>query len=329
MRFLPVSAYIEALHVAIPRAKQRIVINAADIRWGEQLSTFLPLFSEAAKRGVEVRIIADIYSKYMALAPHPNRSDPAVSWKQNLAIAAQLQTAGARFSYIGKLGLNPFAHRTHTKITIIDNQLYTFGGVNFCESSLKNKDYMLSMHDPILADRLYRLIGEIEKAGPRPLPDFEEQLGGQAMVLFDGGTPKTSAIYDTACRLAASAKKLYLVSQMCPSGKLARLINNTDNYCYFIHTSQADPPANIGMWLDQKRYHIKNQYTGSAYIHAKFLLTEDKNGDKHLLSGSNNFSYRGVKFGTKEIAVHSTDPVLWQAFYDFMQQQIVGQPAQR
>ncbi len=323
MRFYLTDAYIQALLSGIPKARKRVIIHATDIRWGEHLNVFLPLLADAAKRGLEVRIIGDMYSKYLSLAPHLNRSS-SISWKATSAINDTLRQNGVQVSYIGKLHLNPFKRRTHSKITLLDDRIFTFGGINFSEGALQNKDYMLEMHDPILADRLYRLVRTIESNDPVPLPDLEEQLGGEATLLFDGGTPKQSIIYDTACRLAATAKKIYVVSQMCPSGQLAKNINKTDNECYFIRFNQTDPPDNLGLIFDQKRYHIKNRYTGNAYIHAKFLLTEDHNGTKHLLSGSNNLSYRGVAFGTREIALHSTNIELWNSFYQFIQQEIRG-----
>lgn len=319
MRFLRADEYLKVLLATIPQASMRVVIHAMDIGWGKAPEQLLPLLCAAAQRGVEVRLVGDIYTRFNARSHR--RRPPGASWVRILEIQKQLQTAGAEVTYIGKLGLNPFAGRTHSKITLVDNTVYTFGGVNFTDDSFQNADYMLSMTDPILADRLYRLVRHIEK-DQLTLPDLEEDLGGQATLLFDGGTPKQSIIYETACALVKRAKKVYYVSQMCPSGTLAKNLVATDNECYFIKARQADIPANLALMFDQRRYGITNRYQGSRYIHAKFILTEDKNGSKHIVSGSNNFSWRGVAYGTKEIAVHSTDPQLWDSFYNFLQTEI-------
>jgi hypothetical protein len=45
-------------------------------------------------------------------------------------------------------------------------------------------------------------------------------------------------------------------------------------------------------------------------------LFELKDGSKAVLSGSHNFSWRGVAFGTKEIALYSTDPNVWRRLQD-------------
>jgi len=323
MRFLRAADYAAALAASIPNARKRVVINAGGFLWGDKLSIFIPLLKNAAARGVEVRVVADVYSKFVARMPHPNRAqNTTYSWTRITAINDELKQAGAHISYVGRLGINPFSRRMHSKITIVDDRVFTFGGVNFADDMHSNHDYMLDMRDPILADRLHRLIRDIEKNRPGPMPDLDEQLGGTATLLFDGGTPGKSVIYDTACSAVSTAKKVYFVSQMCPSGRLANLLNATDNECYFIRPKQADPPANFALALDQWRFRVKNRYTAPRYIHAKFILTEDKNGSKHIISGSNNFSWRGVAYGTKEIAVHSTEPALWQQFYDFLQQDI-------
>jgi cardiolipin synthase len=321
MRFVGAKDYYKALLTGIPKAQKRVIIHAMDVRWGPQVEVFIPLLLDAVKRGLEVRVVGDVYSKFQANLPQLRRAD-SNNWRYMTRINNRLRNGGVQIAFTGKIGLNPFSGRTHSKVTIIDDHIFTFGGVNFSDSSFTNADYMLSMRDPILADRLHRLLRTIEKDEPGPLPDLEEQLGGLATLLFDGGRPKVSVIYETACRLAASARKVYYVSQMCPSGRLAKFINAADNECYFIRPHQADPPANLALIIDRARFKVKNRYTGTSYIHAKFILTEDKNGSKHIISGSNNFSWRGIAYGTKEIAIHSTDPALWQQFYDFLQTEI-------
>jgi hypothetical protein len=262
-----------------------------------------------------------MYSKFQAHIPHLKRGK-STSWKALSLMNDDLRSGGVGVTYVGSVGLNPFARRMHCKVTLVDDEIFTFGGVNFSDDMFINSDYMLQMHDTILADRLYRLVRKIE-ADEGPLPDLEELQGEEATLLFDGGTPKQSIIYDTACNVVKDASKVYYVSQMCPSGRLAPLLKKTDSTCYFIAPGQTDFPANMALISDQLRYRLKNSYTGTKYIHAKFILTIGKNGTKHIISGSNNFNWRGVKYGTKEIAVHATDPQLWEHFYQYMQQHIV------
>lgn len=319
----PAAAYYDALITGIPKAQKRVIIHAMTIWWGPRTEQLVPLLIDAARRGVEVRLVGDRYSKFQATVPRLART-PAPTWRHTHAVNQHLRQNNVHVTYIGKVGLNPYRNRCHSKITLIDDHIYTFGGVNFTDDSFENHDNMLAVQDTLLADDLYQLVRSIEQDPVTPLPDLRKPLDEINTLLFDGGTPGVSAIYETACEVVAQAKKVYFVSQMSPSGKLAELITAIDNECYMIKPSQAEMPANLDLMWDMHRYKIKNYYTGTRFIHAKLILTEGRDGSKHVISGSNNFSWRGVKYGTKEIALHSTDPHLWQDFYDFLHKEIAA-----
>lgn len=320
--FMTASAYYDALVAAVPKARKRIAINAMALQWGPRCEVLLPSLLSAAKKGVDIHIIGDLYTKFYAQIPKLVRAQ-GPSWQHIQDIAEQLRQAGIQVTYISKLSYNPYRNRCHTKITVIDNQVFSFGGVNFVDSAFDNHDYMLNIHDAAVADKLYKLVLKLEQDRKEPLEDRQEALDNTSTMLFDGGTPNKSIIYSTACDIVNTAKKVYYVSQCCPSGKLAELLVAKDYECYFIRPSQAEPPSHLDLIWDKFKYGITNRYKGPKYIHAKFILTEDDNGTKHVLSGSNNFSWRGVAYGTKEIALHSTDEKLWQQFYDFMEQEII------
>lgn len=322
LRLITAVNYFDALLKDIPTAKKRIVINAMGILWGPQTEKLLPLLQNALERDVEVRIVGDIFSKLEANLPRLHRGDGTPKWSHTLAVNTELRDRGAHITYVGRIGLNPFKGRCHSKITIIDDTVYTFGGINFTSGSFANHDYMLTATNPQLAERLYLLVRDIEK--DQRLMDINEPLEKAITLLFDGGTPDSSAIYDEACNLVAEAKKVYYVSQMCPSGRLAKLITATENYCYFNRSSQAEPPLNMALPVDRLLHRISNRYKGKTYIHAKFILCEGKDGSRRLLSGSNNFSWRGIAYGTKEIAISSSDSMLWDSFYSYMQEEVIA-----
>jgi cardiolipin synthase A/B len=322
LQFITANDYFESLQRTIPLAKKRIVIHAMVVLWQPHTEILIPLLQDALDRGVEVRIVGDYYSKFHANMPKFVRGDHGPRWGHTIAINSELQSRGAHTAYVGKIGLNPYKQRCHSKITLVDDRVYTFGGVNFYSGAFTFHDYMLTAESTALADRLYDLVRDIEKY-PR-MADVIEPVDQENTLLFDGGSPGSSAIYETACKVVSEAKKVYYVSQMCPSGQLAKLINATENTCYFVRPTQAEPPSSLALLFDRARYGITNHYKGKRYIHAKFILTEGKDGSKHIVSGSNNFSWRGIAYGTKEIAVHSTDKELWQTFYDYMQHEIIG-----
>lgn len=317
IKFITADKYFDELVANIPRAKKRIVIHAMGLMWGSKNEPIVQLLIKAAGRGVEVSLIGDIFSKFQIYKSRFSSPVTDYSWAKNKKINRQLAQNNINVTFLGKLKANPYKGRCHSKITIIDDTTYTFGGVNFTNSSFDNHDYMLKIENPAFANRMYALVQQIKK--DKVMKDLREPIAPDTAMLFDGGTPQKSIIYDTACKAVAEAQKVYYLSQMCPSGRLAKLLNATESYCYFNRFSQTRFPDNLGMTVDQHRFKITNLYKGDRYIHAKFILTEDKDGSKHIISGSNNFSWRGVAYGTKEIAIHSTDPILWNAFYRFLQ----------
>jgi cardiolipin synthase A/B len=323
-KLLPAPEYYGRLQKVIALAKRRVVIEAMVVLMDGRTEVFVPLLLDMLRRGVKVRIVGDIYSHFESQTASIANRGPHFSWKKTMLATEQLREAGAEVVYFGKLGINPFSGRCHTKITVIDDTVFTFGGVNFSDSHFDYRDLMLECQNTALADRLDNLVRDIQKAGKQP--NLTEKLDTYSTLLFDGGTPGHSVIYKKACEIIADARKVYYVSKMCPSGVLARLLSKTEAHCYFNRPELEGLPANLAIIWDQRRFGIKNLYTGSQHVHAKIILTEGHDGSRHIISGSNNFSWRGIAFGTKEIAVHSTNPVLWQAFYDFIQQQIVAKP---
>ncbi|HEX8762175.1 MAG TPA: phospholipase D-like domain-containing protein [Candidatus Saccharimonadales bacterium] len=323
MRLLTADEYYKTLVRVIPNAKKRVIIEAMIVLWDGRTLDVAPLLEAALHRGVKVGIVGDVYSRFESKTAGIAQRGPHFDWPKTTKTNERLSAAGADVYYFGHLGLNPFGGRSHTKITIVDDIVYTFGGVNFTDSHLKHHDLMLERQDAALADQLEHLVQEIKK--DQVLPDITQKLDDSTTLLFDGGTPGGSAIYQAACDIVATAKKVHLVSKMCPSGRLARLLNRTDSQLFFNRPELEGLPANLAIIWDQRRFGIKNQYKGSQHIHAKFILAEEADGTRHVISGSNNFSWRGIAYGTKEIAMHSTSSDLYDQFYAFMRQRIAAQ----
>lgn len=324
LQLLPVDTYYQTLLLELPRARKRIVIHAMDIRWGAHLQPFISILAEAAERGVEIRLVGDLYSKHAVTSILGIGTANDLSWGAIGDINDRLRSSGVQVTYIGEVNLNPYKGRTHSKITLIDDFVLSFGGVNFSDVSFTYQDFMLGIHNTALADRLYRLVLDIEKSTGQLMPDLQQPLSQTDTMLFDGGTPGKSMIYETACDLVDRAAKVYYVSQMCPTGRLAKLIKTKAYECHFTQTSKMMGPALVGAFVDKLSSGIVNSYQGQKFIHAKYILTENADGSKHVLTGSHNFSWRGVAYGTREIALHSTNPGLWDACYTFLQYHIRG-----
>jgi len=321
MQVIEAEAYFKTLLREVPKANKRIVIAAMILVWGERTAPIFIMLQDALKRGVNVTILLDIYTGTPAaydLQPRATRSERV---KQTFQALEDLSKLGAHVYRYGKIGLVPFKGRCHVKATIIDDTSYTFGGVNFEDGSFSVTDYMLRTTDAKTANQLARLIQRIG-ATPPPLDDMAITLDDHNQLLFDGGKPGHSLIYERACELAAQSKRVHYVSQMVPSGQLARLLHECDANIYTNRPEQMDPFSSLGQAFDQQKYRIDNKYQGGKYIHAKYMLFELHGGTTAVLSGSHNFSYRGVSFGTQEIALHSTDPGLYKQLHSYLKTHI-------
>ncbi len=321
MQLTPGLNYYQELIEYLPRARTRIVLATMVLHSDDKMDRLFDLLTGALGRGVTVHVLFDAYSRLpfayneLTLSLSHRRRVQRLMVKMN-----QLRAAGATVSMIGKIGLNPFKGRSHAKLAVIDDVVWAFGGINLDEGSFENVDYMIKTQDASLADTLAELTRELG-AGELRL-DLDYRLSEHNTLLWDAGRPGDSMIYDRACELADQARNIIYVSQMCPSGRLARLMGRTSYAAYYNRVNQMSVPANFAQAADQYLSGIRNLYQRPEFIHAKFILFELHDGTKALISGSHNFSYRGVDYGTGEIALASTDVSLWDALDDFRRQQV-------
>ncbi|HXH27362.1 MAG TPA: phospholipase D-like domain-containing protein [Candidatus Acidoferrum sp.] len=312
MRLVSAKDYPAELLALISQAKQRIIIAAMLVCADDRTAPILDALEAALARGVRVYILGDVYFRVFR--------EGNKRWQQRLTVAETerrlglLRQKGAQVVLYGRLGLNPFKGRSHLKVTIVDDTVYSFGGVNFVGKAFENADYMLRHADRRLADKLDQLVTN----APHTHEDMTWLIDSQTTLLFDGGQPGVSVIYRTVCELAARAKRIYYVSQMVPSGELAQRILDTEYVAYFNRPQQSSKYVALSLVLDNPFGRLKNRYHRRQYLHAKFMLFELKDGTKTLVSGSHNFSERGVRYGTQEIAIRSTDEKLWEQLYDFL-----------
>jgi cardiolipin synthase A/B len=321
LNLLDTTAYYQALLREVPKAEKRIVIAAMIVVWGERTAPVFVMLRDALARGVQVTILLDNYTRLAFLYGLRPKSTRSHRIRQTFETLEELSGLGAKVYCFGKIGIPPYKGRCHVKATIVDDQTFSFGGMNFIDQMFDETDYMLAGNSRKLAGCLVQLVERIGTTRP-PLPDGEVTIDKQHSVLFDGGRPNHSLIYERACELTTQAKRVVYVSQMAPSGELSQLLAETDARLYYNRPEQMNSPDAWAQAFDEQRYHSTNHYTGSQYIHAKFMLFELPGGRKAVLSGSHNFSHRGVSYGTQEIAMHSTDPALWQALHTFTEKNV-------
>ena len=62
----------------------------------------------------------------------------------------------------GTIGLNPFKGRCHLKVFIVDNTVFSFGGVNFAKVGFEYSDYMIRLESTWTANLMTVLVRDVQ-----------------------------------------------------------------------------------------------------------------------------------------------------------------------
>jgi len=317
--------YVKIATQRITNAKHHIssvsMIVADDNRTDELIDALIA----AAERGIRVEVAADTFTfgEFGGhLKPFKYYSEQS---RRVSKMAKELTTAGAKFTWVGRFSAAPFSGRNHMKCLVVDDVVYSFGGVNMDSASFINTDYMFEVKDEQLALELRDDIARIVEADGKNFAyrSHEFSFGAQSKILIDGGLQTDSIIYRRACQLAKEADEILFVSQYCPANKLSRLMKRKKTRLYFNSPKRANNKFNaaligINMFFSGN----KSLYTRKPYLHAKFVIFTMPDGKKIALTGSHNFTYVGVLFGTREIALQTEDKKIIKQLESFFEKHV-------
>jgi len=290
-------------------AQDRIFLISMVIADHPATHELIDALEAAARRGVKVTVTADIFTYGEVSGSFlPLRYDsPGI--KDVNSMVKRLRASGVKFLWLGRARTTFLNGRTHSKWCIVDDTCFVFGGVNMYQGGVaENTDYMFRVESNRLADRLAYEQGRIIKAERTSTnyPSVNHELDGNSM-LIDGGIIAHSVIYRRALELAKEATHIIFVSQYCPTGKLSRLLKKKNASLYFNRLEQADLLNRTLIRTSMLFSGLKTLYKKEPYLHAKFIIFTMEDGSKVAISGSHNFAYTGVLFGTREIALETTD----------------------
>lgn len=323
-KLLENSDYIVDATRVIQKAKNRVLVLSMVIADHPATHDFIEALLAAAKRGVKVSVAADVFTygevngSFLPLFYF--NSGPR---KANQMVKA-MRRAGVKFQWLGRTRATIFNGRTHIKWTVVDDTVYSFGGVNIYQDGvLTYSDYMFKITNPDLADRMsleHKRVLDIDRGG-RLHRSHQFDIDGDH-VLIDGGINGNSIIYRRACDLAASAKSIIFVSQYPPTGKLSKIFSKHHASLYFNRPELASYLNKLVINYGIKRSNLTSSYNRNRYIHAKFMIFTMPDGSKVALTGSHNFNYSGVALGTREVALESRNPDVIRQLEDFFESNI-------
>ena len=321
-RVLTSEEYAKDAAKKIAKATTRIALVVTTLRADDALSTaIIDALCDAAKRGVFVSVCADTYTytepkEFFLRSP---KRQPARAYRA-IQVERQLKKYGVEFRWLGRSSNFGFAGRTHSKWLIVDDIVYSFGGVNLDHESFTNTDYMIRMYDADIAGALFSQHLKLRRAdkGGHAFRSRQIRISETSNILVDGGLVGDSVIYRRACKLARQAQDITLVSQYCPTGKLNRILKRKNATLYFNHWRHAAWMNRILIQFGMVFTRQRTLYQQTNYLHAKFIIFTMPDGHKVAIAGSHNFMYGSVAFGTREIALETTDPKIIKQLEGFL-----------
>lgn len=310
MKLLSPHEYIKQATAAISRAEKRVSFISMVITDDDSTDELLNALAAAAKRGVEVRVAGDMFTYTELSGQFIPSHYYSKKVRSTTRMARTLSRAGVDFHWLGRLNITTVSGRTHSKWCVVDDTVFSFGGVNLYEEATRNADYMFRTKNTALANTLFTEHQRIVRADKKSHAYRSHSLKLDAMstVLFDAGLFGDSIIYEHACSLAKRARRITYVSQYCPTGKLTRLLHKTNSLLYF---NQWQTARGFNRFVIRAGMFLTNQQTSyrrTAYLHAKCMIFELIDGTKVAITGSHNFVHGGALLGTREIALETTDP---------------------
>lgn len=324
---LPGEQYIQDLIESIDKAAERIAISTTIFHNdSQQMELFVQALCAAATRGVAVSFCVDSFTYLEPNGPwrHLLKDQSAQAYRA-IRNERRLKNAGVKFRWLGRNANFGVMGRTHSKWSIVDDIVYSFGGINLYDMGVRNADYMLRINNHSLADALYARHEQLIKAdkGNHAGKNRMIELSSRTHIIFDGGIPFHSEIYNRAVQLAHQATDILFVSQYCPTGKLASALRTKNAKLYFNHWEAASALNTFVIKAGMRSSQFQTNYTREPYLHAKFIIYTMPDSTKVALTGSHNFQTGGVVLGTRELCMETTSPriiaELEQFFADYIQ----------
>lgn len=316
-------AYIADATSRIHSAHSRVRVIALTIADESETASLIEALCAAARRGIDVHVAADTFTYTDAAGRFVPQRYISRRRRRSMTMARTLTEAGVRFDWLGQEGGLPWRGRTHTKFCVVDDTVYSFGGVNLDDQGVANVDFMLRVTDHRLAEDVVRVYERTRNANSRASGFRSVALTyGKDQLLVDGGIPGDSIIYRRALKYARKAQRIVLVSQYCPTGDLGRAIAAKPHEMWF------NPPRNASVFnrlliaASMLATGHRTMYSKRQYLHAKTIIFYMKSGKRVAITGSHNFVSGGVSLGTREIALQTKNAVVIDQIESFIESSV-------
>lgn len=334
---------------AASQAKNKVWMQAMYFEPGNFATSIQDMLTSARQRGVDTRLQFDEYSikvqqeipNYFPTFGRKRRMEKRAILTNQLAAIDDLRNQDVKVTLLHTMSptenIFPFKGRNHAKIIVIDNTAW-MGGVNFTDGDINRFDFMVRITDPQLVTALTQTFQDF---GEGRLDKDRVVTAGDTMLLIDAGKSGQSIILDTALQAIDKAQEsIRHTSQYTPNGRLAKAFKQATEKG--VITEVIVPQTKALESLPNKALDFVNRQKARlgrahfhlldfpTHIHSKLLLIDAEGRDSTnttlAMIGSNNLTETGIRFGTAEIALASTNPKLIEnlnAYWDSVKEKVV------
>ncbi len=319
----------------VKKAYSHVYLQSMIIGDGKALRKIEEAMLSAKNNGADVRINMDwVYSRYyngnIDVIPqflNAKHTKYLIQQTENAEMIRRLMEEKIRVTILNPPQLLnfilPITGRNHMKIYIADSTAW-IGGLNLYDKSFEKVDFMVKYTDSRVVNFLISLF--LKMANGKLNKDMEKQVTTIDTILLDYGKRNQSLILDTAVTEISKAKEsVVMMSQMMPEGALLgtmiqlseqgipiTVVTSSKQNAMF-RSFPNNIPYNQFLLRTNGRKNIRLLHL-SQKVHAKLLIVDNKT----VFFGSHNFVDTGVRLGTAEIAVKTTDIRLVKQFEDFV-----------
>lgn len=322
-----------AKRVAASGEGDRVIVSTMTFQPGrKEVRRIMTELCSAARRGASVLLIIDAKpfllpggTNSVGVIPGPlffNVELPIrlkKRFKSVLSALEELKDSGGVYRVVnqpGKRFRNPLIGRSHIKFAIVGDQVFT-GGCNLDTDA--HFDIMVGWKDKAVADWLAKLANKIAVSGSVRLTlkdeDIRWDVNETTTLIVDSGVRGKSIILQEALETIDAAEEFIVISsQFFPNDATARHLlaahkRGVKVQVFYNHPSQFGLPHNLLHYgvIEKAKWSLPKSFFVEArkgnFLHTKLVVTE-----RAALVGSHNFVPYGVKLGTAEMDLISSDP---------------------
>ncbi|MGE5042375.1 MAG: phospholipase D-like domain-containing protein [Candidatus Levyibacteriota bacterium] len=325
--------YVADFALEARRAKNRVWVQCMDFEMGHAPGIVQNALAETGARGVDTRLTIDGFAVAMvndqvSWIPKSGRRKDTQEYLQRADkdMFARLESSGVEVTVTNPHILNvfpakifPFVGRNHVKLTIVDDTAW-FGGVNIASDHFEKADFMVKITDPELVHALGQVFFQVNE--DKPKKDYRIDVDARNAIYVDRGDRGKSIILDEAQRMLHRVhESIDFISQFPPSATVLdamveRAKEGVDVHIITQskrHLESNSIPFGLLMKRNYQKFLKKTEGVSNVYVdhfeghhgrvHAKMLIVDGR----EALWGSHNLDIAGVRAGTQEVDIKTTD----------------------